>query len=406
MANNLYITATEARSGKSAVSLGVMEMLIRKINKVGFFRPIINVSRNGDRDNDIDLMATHFNLKSPYEVMYGYTMDEANHLITMGRNEVLLEGILNKYHQLEERYNFILCEGTDYTGATSAFEFDINAAVARNLACPVLLVANGRNKSVEEVVGSIDMTLETLCDRSCNHVAIILNRVEPEAGRQMAVMLEERGISKGQLIYVIPENQTLGNPTVGEIAKLLGARVLWGHDQLNRHVYNFTVAAMQLRNLLPRIEHGALVITPGDRADVIIACLAAVSSSSMSTIAGIVLTGGLLPEEPIWNLIHGLNRTVPILSVEHNTFPTARLIDQVHAGITPENDRKIIRALAHFEKNVNVNELADRIIRSKIHHRNAQDVRIRTSAEGTGEKTAYRAAARARRSGFYAPPRY
>ncbi|NOR05950.1 MAG: hypothetical protein GQ575_06555 [Deltaproteobacteria bacterium] len=35
MSNNLYVVATEARSGKSAIILGVMEMLLRKIDRVG-----------------------------------------------------------------------------------------------------------------------------------------------------------------------------------------------------------------------------------------------------------------------------------------------------------------------------------------------------------------------------------
>ena len=74
MADSLYITATEARSGKSAISLGVMEMLARKICKVGFFRPIINVDPGSEkRDNDIHLIASYFKLEFPYEKMYGYT---------------------------------------------------------------------------------------------------------------------------------------------------------------------------------------------------------------------------------------------------------------------------------------------------------------------------------------------
>ncbi len=74
MANNLYITATEARSGKSAVSLGVMEMLLRSIDRVAFFRPFVNVNPGGhERDKDIELISSYFELKIPYENMYGIT---------------------------------------------------------------------------------------------------------------------------------------------------------------------------------------------------------------------------------------------------------------------------------------------------------------------------------------------
>jgi phosphate acetyltransferase len=78
MANSLYITATEARSGKSAVSLGLMEMLLRKMERVGFFRPLITVDKGTEgKDNDIDLISSYFHLEIPYESMYGYTAAEA-----------------------------------------------------------------------------------------------------------------------------------------------------------------------------------------------------------------------------------------------------------------------------------------------------------------------------------------
>ena len=94
MSNNLFITATEARSGKSAISLGVMEMLLRKIDKVGFFRPIINVDPASEgRDDDITLMASHFKLGIPYEQMYAYSTEEASNLISLGKEAELLEGI-------------------------------------------------------------------------------------------------------------------------------------------------------------------------------------------------------------------------------------------------------------------------------------------------------------------------
>jgi phosphate acetyltransferase len=141
--------------------------------------------------------------------------------------------------------------------------------------------------------------------------------------------------------------------------------VLYGEEQLNRHVYNFTIAAMQLQNFLTRIDHGSLIITPGDRADVIVACLATVSSTSMENIAGILLTGGFKPEEPIRQLIKGFSSMVPILSVRENTFPTARIVDNIHARISPDDERKITRALALFEKHVNVAELGEEIITTR-----------------------------------------
>ena len=366
MANNLYITGTEAKSGKSAVSLGVMEMLVRKINRVGFFRPIINSDpKSGERDADINLIATHFNLDTPYEQMYGYTAEEANRLISVGKDEELLEGIIGKYNALKDQYDFILCEGTDFASSSAAFEFDINGELSKNLGSPVLLVANAYQRSPEGIVHAIELALDSLNEMGCQTIATIVNRLDPAEKDNLISQMREGGFTKEQLVYVIPDEEFLGKPTVGEIAKFMNAKVLYGEEQLNRHVFNFTVAAMQLRNFLTRIDYGAMIITPGDRSDVIVACLAIASSRTTETISGLMLTGGLNPEEPVWNLIRGFPRMVPIMVVEENTFPAALKANQIHAKISPRDDEKISRALALFEQHVNVPELGEQVVTTK-----------------------------------------
>ena len=85
MSRNVYIAATESSSGKSAIALGMMEMMIKQVGHVGFFRPIISTERGGtERDNDIALISSHFRLDRPYEETYAYTRREANELISKG----------------------------------------------------------------------------------------------------------------------------------------------------------------------------------------------------------------------------------------------------------------------------------------------------------------------------------
>ncbi len=366
MANSLYITATEARSGKSVISLGVVEMLLRKMERVGFFRPLITVDKGADgKDNDIDLISSYFNLGIPYESMYGYTAAEAGTLISQGKEDEILEGIIKKFNQLEEMCDFVLCEGTDFASSTAAFELDINADISKNLGSPVLLVANAHKRTLDQMARSIELALDSLNDKGCHSIATIVNRTDPKEGKRIVKSLKKRDLIKDQLVYTIPDEESLGKPTVGEVAHMIGAEVLHGQEQLNRHVYNFTIAAMQLRNFLTRIERGSLIITPGDRADILVACLAVVSSVSMENISGILLTGGLKPEEPIWNLIKGFPQMVPILSIKENTFPTATMVSKIHATISPENERKITQALALFEKNVDSEELGEKVITTR-----------------------------------------
>ena len=366
MSNNLFITATEARSGKSLVSMGMMEILLRKIHKVGFFRPIINSEPDsGKMDDDINLISSHFKLEIPYEHMYGYTAKQANELIALGREGELLEGIIRKYNKLKEQYEFILCEGTDFASSTASFEFDINAEISKNLGAPVLLVANAVKKTIDETVRSIELAYESFEEKGYRTIATIVNHVNPDDKEIILNILNEKGLINEQQVYVLPEEKLLGKPTIREIADLMDAEVLYGEEQMNRHVYNYSVAAMHIPNFLSRIQHGSLVITPGDRADVIVACLAAMSSRTIAYISGLLLTGGIKPEEPIWTLIRGCSQVMPILSVRDNTFPAAMMASSIHAKISPQDVKKTSRVFEFFEKHVNVGELGEKVITAK-----------------------------------------
>lgn len=366
MANKLYVAGTEPRTGKSAIILGMMELLTRNIKKVAFFRPLIDVNHSrGERDNTINLIKHHFGLCTDYEEMYAYTVTEASQLMAMGRNAELHEGILAKYNNLAAKADFVLCEGVELEGATASFDFDINVEISNNLGCPVMLVAGGRMKTADELVRSLRVYCESLAERHCELVATIVNRVDPVAVEALEKRLAEEKIGGSQHVYVIPNNQNLGNPSVGEIARLLNAEILYGEENLTRHVRSFTIAAMQLRNFLSRIEYGTLVITPGDRSDVVLACLAAVESMTMPNISGLMLTGGLVPEGPVQKVIEGFQNMVPIIAVHENTFEAAIRVENIHAAITPDNTRKITQALAVFERNVDMDELSDKIIKTR-----------------------------------------
>jgi phosphate acetyltransferase len=363
MANSLYVTSTEARSGKSAISLGIMEMLLRKIGRVAFFRPLVTAIDN--RYGAINLISSHFNLKTPYDQMYGLTIKEAGALVSSHREAELIDRVIKKYKRLKENFDFILCEGTDFESSTIDFELDINAEVSKNLSCPVLLVANAYQKTADAIAQSVALSHESLVEKGCHLIATIVNRTDPKDQQAIITLLKERALTGKQLVYAIPNDESLARPTVGEIADFLDAEVLYGEEQLNRHVYSFTVAAMHLQNLLTRIRYGSLIITPGDRADVIVACLAAVSSTSIENISGIVLTGGLKPEKPLWELIKGFPTMVPILSVKEDTFPTAKHVSSIHASISPEDCRKITRALAIFEEHVDERQLEEKVVTAR-----------------------------------------
>ena len=367
MARSLYIAGIEPRSGKSVAALGIMEILSRRIRKIGYFRPVIP---SGEKpDNNIQLIKTRYNLSSAYEDMYAYTNEDAQDISAEGGNDALFKDILNKYKILEDKCDFVLCEGTDFTGVTSAFEFDFNADVANNLGCPILALVNGRGRSPEDILEAVQMAQKSFENKGCTILAMIINRVDPEKIDTLASKLKKTGLDQEPL-FVLPEDPALDKPTVGDIADALNAEIIQGEPEgLNREVHNFKVAAMNLPHFLDHIADGDLIITPGDRADLILGSLAAHVSETYPTIAGLLLSGGFTPEYQVQRLVEGFRKqsSVPIISVKTDTHTTALNASSVRSTLAPENERKIAAALGIFESHVDPQRLEDRIdvVRSK-----------------------------------------
>ena len=176
MHNGLYITATGPMTGKSAIALGAMQLLTRSMRKVAFFRPIINEPLWDDRDPDIHLMLEYFKLNMDYADTFAYTQHEARQIINQGSRNLLIENIIQKYKKLLETYDFVLCVGTDFLAKDPVFEFELNAEIAANLGCPILLVTSGYNVSAEDIRDSLQITMDSLEPYALDVVATIVNR--------------------------------------------------------------------------------------------------------------------------------------------------------------------------------------------------------------------------------------
>src|ERR671915_576176 len=134
MARNLYVTAMEPQSGKSVVALGLMELLAGRVERLGFFRPVVHSTQ--EPDPQIELIRRRYQLESAYDEMYALTQEEASRL----EYDELRKRVVAAYRGLERRCDFVLCEGTDFTGAAPALDFGLNADLANELGAPVLVV--------------------------------------------------------------------------------------------------------------------------------------------------------------------------------------------------------------------------------------------------------------------------
>lgn len=361
MANSLYIVGIEPGSGKSVISLGIMEMLSRRIRNAGYFRPVI--PSGSTPDNNIRLIQTRYNIGLAYEEMYGSTNDAAQKMFTRGQAVPLFNKILLKYKSMESKCAFILCEGTGFTGVSSAFEFDFNADVANNLGSPVLVLVNGHNKSPEAIYDAVTVARKSFENKGCTIMATIVNRVDPGMHQQVKGHFKKETQPESPL-WVLPEEPVLGKPTISDIVDTLGAHVLHAQaDSLTREVSGYKVAAMNLPHFLERIEEGDLIITPGDRADMILGSLTATLSGTYPTLAGLLLTGDLTPDPRILHLLDGFKEqfSLPVICSKKDTYTTAMEAGTVRPVLSADNHRKIAAALGIFESHIDIEELENRI---------------------------------------------
>jgi phosphate acetyltransferase len=365
MSKSLYITGLEPASGKAIVSLGFMEQLSGRLKSVGMFRPVITEVSGQDRL--LTLMTDLYHVPIPVEDQYGVSMETALSLIAAGKYDDLYSRILERYKAIESRCDFILCVGTDYTGMSTALEFEFNVEVARNLGSLLVPIINGRGKDPDAFGRAARTVFETLETKKCDVLALIINRVDPDKREDILASLKH-GLSGNTPVFVLPEEPLLDQPTVRDIYRGLRAELISGDEEMmDGEVKNVKIAAMELPNFLDHLEEGSLVITPGDRSDIILGTLAADRSSRYPRVSAMVLTGNLKPAPQVQRLIAGLRSSpVPVLCVSTDTFSTAMNVSSIRPTLMVENKRKIATALGIMESSVDVPGLLDRaaVIRS------------------------------------------
>jgi phosphate acetyltransferase len=359
MYNSLYITTTEPHCGKSIVSLGVAHRLLRRTRRLAVFRPIINPEQNDERDKNIDLLLSYFRLEIPYEDTFAFHANDVLDLLASNDYDRFLNRIIQKYKKLEDQYDFVLCIGSDLSTEGTAFEFDANVAIAHAIGSPVLILTNASRNDIEEVLGPIHLAIEAFQNRKCPIVGVIANRAAPEQTEELREALRNE-LPSDIAFSVMPNDPTLGSPTLKEIANHLAAEVLYGHDRLDRLVPNYMVIAMQMHNYLPRIKNQALLITPGDRGEIILSALEAHRSSNYPSISGLLLTTGEKPAPSVTRLLDGLPDILPIMAVDTETFETVANINSVRSYITADNQTKIAFALKLYSAHVDADAFENR----------------------------------------------
>ena len=345
MTPGVYVAGCEPATGKSAVALGVQQLLARRVERLGVFRPVV---ADPEHDPLLDLLRPGGAEFLPYDAMCGVGYEEVR-----ADEARALEEIVARYRALAAQCDGVLVVGTDFAGTASELAF--NARVALNLGLPALLVVTGHERTPEQVETAISVGLTTWRRWGPDVVGVIANRVDP-------AQLDAVASTGEPPVYALPEVDLLMAPTVGQVAAACHGEVIAGDPELlGREALQLIVAAMTLPNLMDRISDGAVLITPGDRSEVLLAAMFAHASTVLPSPAGVVLTGGLRPPDTILGPLGSFGGVIPVVLTAHDTYDTVSLASAREGAITRAAPRKITKALAVFETHVDGDDLLDRI---------------------------------------------
>ncbi|MFF9866996.1 phosphate acetyltransferase [Streptomyces sp. NPDC013953] len=354
MARSVYVTGIDRGDGRQVVELGVMELLTRQVDRVGVFRPLVH----DGPDRLFDLLRVRYRLSQDPATVYGMDYHEASALQAEKGTDELVSRLVGRFHAVARDYEVVLVLGTDFHATQLPEELALNARLANEFGAPVIPVVGGKDQDADSVRAETRNAFRAYESLGCDILAMVTNRVAPEDRDAIAERLAAR---LPVPCYVLPDMPALSAPTVAQIRQALGAEVVLGDDSgLARDALDFVFGGAMLPNFLNALTPGCLVVTPGDRADLVVGALAAHSAGN-PPIAGVLLTLNERPSREVLNLAARLAPGTPVLSVSGNSFPTAAELFSLEGKLNAATPRKAETALGLFERHVDTADLLGRI---------------------------------------------
>lgn len=359
----IYVGATRQNEGKTIVCLGLLNAFMRRLNRVGYIKPVgqqFSIVDGEEVDKDAVLMKSVYKLKdhlkdmSPIAVPRGFT----ENYILRGNGEELRKRVAAAYEGVAADKSMVVVEGTGHAGVGAVFDMS-NAEVARLLHSKVILVScGGIGRPIDEIM----LNKPTFDAQQVEIVGAIINKVHSDKYDKVNDLVR-KGLErkKIEVLGVIPYNTVLSSPTMAELLEDIGGEVLSGEKELDNTVDRMVIGAMTPHEALGQFGPGTLLITPGNREDIILAamsgCLPGITKTSC--VSGIILTSDVIPHKNVLHLMEEV--PVPVISVQEDTFAVASTIDSLIFKIRPGETKKIEAIQQLVEKYVAIDRILELI---------------------------------------------
>ena len=353
----VFIAATRQNDGKTTSSLGLIAALQRHYPRVGYIKPVgqrfVEIAEQ-KIDEDTVLMDSVYQLNCPLVDMSPIAVepDFTRKYLQSSNNDALVKKIQDAFDRVAWEKDFVLCEGSGHAGVGSVFDLS-NAQVARILRAKVIIVTQG---GIGKPIDEVSLNKALFDKEGVEIIGVIINKV---IGTKVDYIADfaRRGLKrKGlELLGVIPHQDILSSPTVDLIREELKAELLSSPATLNSLVEDVVVGAMGAQNAMAYFKRGVLLITPGDREDIILAACTGLDADRNERMAGIVLTGNLRPSPSLLKTISTM--PIPVLLAAEDSYRVASKVHDLTVKTRPSDLDKISLIRDLIAKNVDLNRI-------------------------------------------------
>jgi len=350
----VFIAATRQNDGKTTTSLGLIAALQKEFPRIGYIKPVgqrfVEIEEQ-KIDEDTVLMDSVYGLNCPLVDMSPIAVepDFTRKYLQAANNEALVKKIQNAFDRVAWEKDFVLCEGSGHAGVGAVFDLS-NAQVAQHLGCKVIIVSRGGiGKPIDEVA----LNQALFEKEGVEIIGVIINKVLENKVDYIADFARRGLKRKGlELLGVLPHLDALTQPTMDLIREELHADLLNTPITLHTAVEDVIVGAMSAHNAVRFFKRGALLITPGDREDILTA-----ACEHGSQMAGIVLTGGLVPGSGALKAARSMG--IPILLAKDDSYQVASTVHDLTVKTRPTDAEKISLIRDLVATHVNVKKIID-----------------------------------------------
>ena len=356
----LFIAATQQNAGKTTVSLGIFGALRKLQGRIGFIKPVGQrfVEIEGHKiDEDTVLIDQTYGIGSPLEAISPIAVepDFTRRFIQQANSDMLVRRIQNSFDRAAWEKDFVIIEGTGHAGVGSVFDLS-NARVAKLLDSKVILITQG---GIGRPIDEIALNRSVFKEEGVELLGVIMNKVHPEKYDHV-VDFARRGFERLgiELLGAIPADPLLTHPTLGQVCKAVKGEFINARASSRRLVRHMLIGDMASGHLLTLFRPGTLLITPGDRDDVVLAALSHTGKHPRG-ICGLVMSSGQLPHESVMNLLH--ESDLPAITSPLDSYSIASTLESMTVKTLPGDNEKIQRIQSLVEQHVNVARIVEKL---------------------------------------------